>query len=141
MARELSVGVTLGAYLVVNLAHGVPHVAVPVPLTPFQSTFVVLIVTLAPVVGFVLLWRGAERIGSAVFATSMVASLVFGVYYHFIVSNPDNVHAVNGPWQSAFVTSAALVAIADAAGVAIGAWSWWTLGRDGRRETSESLRG
>ncbi|WP_435159576.1 hypothetical protein [Haladaptatus sp. DFWS20] len=120
MARKLTVaGVVLGAYLLVNLAHGVPHAIIPVPLTSFQSAFVVFVVTLGPIIGFDLLRRGAERTGSAIFVGSMVASLGFGIYFHFLVPNPDNVHAVHGPWRLPFFVTAALVAIAGAGGVAV----------------------
>ncbi|WP_227352717.1 hypothetical protein [Haladaptatus salinisoli] len=122
MTRKRTVAaVALGAYLLANLAHGVPHAAVPVPLTPFQSAFVAA-VTLAPIVGFVLLLRGSERLGSAVFVVSMAASLAFGVYFHFLVPNPDSVRAVSGPWSGPFFLTAALVAAAGAAGVVAGAW-------------------
>ncbi|WP_458206890.1 hypothetical protein [Haladaptatus sp. NG-SE-30] len=127
MTRKSTVavaGVALGVYLLVNLAHGVPHVAAPVPLTQFQSAFVGFVVTLAPVVGFVLLWRGRERLGSAVFTLSMAASLVFGVYFHFLVSNPDNIHAVVGPWELPFFLTAVLVAVAGVGGVVVGVWLW-----------------
>ncbi|WP_227375427.1 hypothetical protein [Haladaptatus halobius] len=125
MTGKLTVAaVALGAYLLVNLAHGVPHAAVPVPLMPFQSAFVVGVATIAPVVGFVLLWRGRERLGSAVFVASMAASLAFGVYFHFLVPNPDNVHSVGGSWREPFFLTAALVAAAGSGGTVVGAWLW-----------------
>lgn len=122
MARRLTVaGVVLGAYLLANLAHGVPHAAVPVPLTPFQTAFVVLVVTVAPVAGFVLAWRGAERVGWIVFSLSMAASFAFGVYHHFLVPNPDNVRSVGGSWHSPFLVTAVLVAVAGFGGIVAGA--------------------
>ncbi|MFC4450285.1 hypothetical protein [Halorussus aquaticus] len=113
----------LGVHVVANLAHGVPHLAAPVPLAPWQSAFVVGVVLLAPLVGFQLLRRGRPRGGAWLFAVSMAASLAFGLTFHFGVPNPDHVDAVAaGPWHRPFGTTATLVAVTDAVGVLVGLW-------------------
>lgn len=54
----------------------------------------------------------------------MAASLAFGVYFHFLVQNPDNVLAVTGSWHGPFFLTAVLVAVAGAAGVVAGMWNF-----------------
>lgn len=127
MARELRTlrtpGVALGLHLVVNVAHGVAHAAIPVSLAPWQWTFVVVVVFLGPVVAFELLRRGRAVVGATLFAVSMAASLAFGLVFHFGPPNPDHVHAVAGqPWAGTFRTTATLVAVSDAIGVLVGIW-------------------
>lgn len=124
MSRERRVaGVALALHLVANLAHGVPHGAIPVPLAAWQWAFVSSVVFLGPVVGFELLRRGREVAGTSLFAGAMAASLAFGLYFHFGPPNPDHVHAVAGvPWGGLFRSTATLVAVVDAVGALVGVW-------------------
>ncbi|WP_137287501.1 hypothetical protein [Halorussus salinisoli] len=124
MARELQVAaLAVGLHLVANLAHGVPHLAAPVPLATWQWAFVFAVVVLAPLVAFGLLWHGRPRGGAWLIAVSMAASLAFGLYFHFGVPNPDHVDAVRaGPWHRPFRTTATLVAAVDAVAALVGLW-------------------
>jgi hypothetical protein len=123
MARDRRVAaLALGLHLVANAAHGVPHTAIPVPLAPWQWAFVFGGIVLAPVAAFALLRRGRARAGASLFAVSMAASLAFGAYFHYATPNPDHVNAVPaGPWRGPFRATALLV-VADALGVLVGAW-------------------
>lgn len=114
----------VAVHAVVSIGHGIAHQAVPVDLTAAQDVFVVLVIALAPVAALVLLWRGRERAGAGLLATSMAAALLFGVYFHYAVPNPDNVAAVAGPWSLPFEGTAALVAVTELAGTVVGAWLW-----------------
>ena len=78
-----------------------------------------------PVASFGLAWRGRVRAGGAVLVVSMGAALVFGVYNHYLVPNPDNIAAVPaGRWKLSFVVTAAGVALTDGIGVVAGLWLW-----------------
>ena len=124
MPRELSTAAAaVGLHTVANVAHGVPHAEVPVALARWQTAFVYLVVLAAPVVALGLLWRGRFRAGATLLAASMAASLAFGLFFHFVVPNPDHVDAVpTGPWRGPFRATAVLVALSDAVGVAVGVW-------------------
>ena len=55
----------------------------------------------------------------------MGAALVFGVYHHYLVPNPDNIAAVPaGRWKLSFVVTAAGAALTDGIGVVAGLWLW-----------------
>lgn len=126
MARGVRVAaVIVGLHTAANLGHGVPHAAVPVELATGQRAFVVAIVLTAPLFALGLLWRGRNRTGASLLVASMAASLLFGLYHHFAVPNPDHVHSVLvGPWRDAFRTTAVLVAVVDAVGVVAGLRIW-----------------
>ena len=121
--RWLAAGV-VAVHAVVSIGHGVVHLAVPVDLTAAQELFVVLVIALGPIVALVLLWRDRERAGAGLLATSMAAALLFGVYFHYLVPNPDHVTAVVGAWSLHFEGTAALVAVTELAGTVVGAWLW-----------------
>lgn len=131
--RGLAVaGSVLVVHLLVSLGHGVPHAAIPVPLTPAQQAFVWVVIVLGPVAGFALAWYGRVTVGAALYAATMLGAFVFGVYHHFLVANPDNVAAVPaGLWHGPFVWTAVLVTISEAAGVVVGVWLW-SAAREGR---------
>lgn len=122
MARNLTVAaLVVVLHLVANAAHGLPHAEAPVPLAAWQWAFVYVVVLLAPVVALGVLWRGRPRAGAGLLAASMTASLVFGLYFHFGVPNPDHVDAVRaGPWRGTFRATAVLIALMDAIGAFVG---------------------
>lgn len=115
----------VAVHALVSIGHGLAHLAVPVDLTTAQEAFVVLVIALAPVVALALLWRGRDRAGAGLLSVSMAAALVFGVYFHYLVPNPDNVASATGAWSLHFEGTAALVVIAELAGTVAGAWLWW----------------
>lgn len=122
--RWLATGV-VAVHAVVSIGHGAAHLAVPVDLTAAQEAFVAIVIAVAPVAALALLWRGRERAGTGLLAASMAAALLFGVYYHYLVPNADNVASVTGAWALQFEGTAALVAVTEAAGTAVGAWLGW----------------
>ncbi|MDY6764554.1 MAG: hypothetical protein SV377_02530 [Halobacteria archaeon] len=116
------VGVVLALHLIAGMLHGLPHFSVPVELKAWQWVFILLVINLIPVVGFILIWRQYPRLGSAIFTVSMAGALLFGLYSHFLVPNPDNVGHVHGVWHLPFLLTAVLVAATDFVGVVTGAW-------------------
>ena len=51
----------------------------------------------------------------------MAASLLFGLYYHYVLVSPDHVsHLPDGDLQTAFRITALLLALVQALGAAVG---------------------
>lgn len=129
-SRRLLLG-ALGLHLAASVFHGLTHGLVPVGLAPWQDAVVLATTFVGPIAGAAVTLRGDERAtlvrraGLALFTVSMAGALVFGWYFHFVVWNPDHVHAVPAdPWRLPFQASAVGVAAANALGVAVGLWSW-----------------
>lgn len=119
LRRLLVIAVFL--HLLVAGTHGVMHQLVPVPLTTFQTVYVGLVVVLAPLVGAALVPLHFPLAAVVVFA-SMLASLLFGVVFHFVLETIDNVWCVPpSPWRPLFVISAIATAASELFGTAVGA--------------------
>jgi hypothetical protein len=94
-------------HLPITMAHGVAHRELQIGLTSSGSAFVGLVVVVAPLLAMWLAWRPRERFGLALLAASMFASLLFGLYHHFLVEGADHVHSQPaGTWGKAFVITA-----------------------------------
>jgi hypothetical protein len=94
-------------HLLITMAHGVAHRELQIGLTSSGSAFVGLVVVVAPLLAMWLAWRPRERFGLALLAASMFASLLFGLYHHFLVEGADHVHSQPaGTWGKAFVITA-----------------------------------
>lgn len=118
-------GLALLAHLLVNLAHGVPHAEIPVPLPAWLDATIALTVVVLPVIGVGLLWRGRSEVGAALFTVSVAAALLLGLVLHFVVPGPYNVSAIpDGTWQPPFRTTAVGVAVVDSLATAAGVWTW-----------------
>lgn len=129
------VGLALVAHLLVSLAHGVPHIALPIPLATWLDVVIALTVAGLPVAGFLLLWRGPSRAGAALFTLSVAAALLIGVLLHVVVPGPDNVATVpDGPWRLPFRLTAVGVAAVDGVATAAGAWTWRSVSLAGRKD-------
>jgi hypothetical protein len=131
----------LGAVVVavsaaVNAVHTVSHAGQHVMSLPaWQLTYIAVVVYAAPVVAAVLLWTRFRRSGAWLLAASMAGSLAFGLLYHFLVPGPDNVFTQPpGPWRAAFLVTAVLLALLQAAGVLVGL----RVARGTRQTTSRS---
>lgn len=89
-------------------------------MSPWQNAYIFLVIVAAPVIAGILIWRGT-RVGFQLLAVSMLGSLLFGGYYHFIASGPDNVASLmDHTWSFPFQITAALLAVTEAAGFVIG---------------------
>jgi hypothetical protein len=99
-----------------------------VGLPPWQDALVLVAVFLGPTLGVALVLTG-RPFGVELFTASMAAGLSLGVALHFLVENPDHVHAVGGPWQLPFGASAVAVAVVSAVGTATGLRYWVGGGR------------
>ncbi|WP_158055925.1 hypothetical protein [Halorussus halophilus] len=110
-------------HTVANVSHGVPHAEIPVRLATWQTAFVYAVALGLPLFALGLLGLGRDSWGILLLTGSMAASFLFGLYFHFLVANPDHVHSIPaGPWQWPFRATAVLVALTDALGVVTGVW-------------------
>lgn len=106
-------------HLLVSLVHGAAHSGANVALGPAGTLFVYVVILAGPLVGLAVAWR-QPRIGAAVVALTMAGSLVFGLVNHFIIQGTDHVAQVAVAWRSLFASTAALLAVIEAAGAVIG---------------------
>ena len=110
-------------HLIIATVHGFAHRQLGITLDAFQSAYVLVVITVAPIFGGVLLWARRVRSGFAVLALSLTGSVVFGVYWHYLAQSPDNVlHLHEGALQSLFSLTAALLVVSEVSGVVVGLW-------------------
>src|SRR5262245_41992637 len=77
--------------LVVNSLHGASHERTHVGLTAWQLAFVVTTVYVLPIAAAALYWTPLRQTGAMLLAASLVAAVLFGVYFHFIADTSDHV--------------------------------------------------
>ncbi|REK18000.1 MAG: hypothetical protein DWQ37_05630 [Planctomycetota bacterium] len=110
---------------VVAQLHGMAHEEVGVGLATWQWVYVYLVIVAAPIVAAVLYWTPLARAGAILLGVSMLAGMLFGVYFHFIAVSPDNVrHLPEGHGHAFFIATAILLVPIELAGTAFGFWSW-----------------
>jgi len=120
MIRSLSTIAVL-AHLLVSLVHGYAHTELGVGLSAWQNWYVVVVITLAPLVALALVWMRQERIGFALLVISMAGSLIFGGYFHYIGISPDHVsHLPPGDAQGTFRVTAVLLLATEMFGAVVG---------------------
>ncbi len=103
------------AHVVVALLHGAAHAGASVGLTPAQNAFVIGDILLGPVIGLLMTSRAA-RAGAIVVAATMGGAFLFGVVNHFVLQSGDHVSHVAEQWRTLFGTTAAFLALFEAAG-------------------------
>lgn len=127
--REVNQMATRIAWLVVLLhalisgAHGFAHYGLGIYLSPLQSAYVLVVISLGPILAAALLWVKRSRSGFLCLVLSMAGSLLFGFYWHYVAVSPDNVfHLHEGSLQTLFCFTAALLMVSEVSGVAVGVW-------------------
>ena len=109
------------AHLLVSLVHGYAHNQLGVGLSAWQNFYVLVVITLAPLVALALVWMRRERIGFALLVISMAGSLIFGGYFHYIGISPDHVsHLPAGDAQGLFRVTAVLLLATELFGAVVG---------------------
>ena len=121
----LAAAAVVALNLAVATVHGLAHARAGVSLEPWQMAFVQVTVYALPLLSAALYWTPLRRLAAALLAATMLASLVFGVWFHFVADTPDHVshRSADGP-GALFVVTAALLVPAELLGAAFGAWSW-----------------
>ena len=114
----------VGFHFLTVVLHSVAHEVLKVKATAAQLAFIVPVIIVAPVAAGLLLPR-RTRAGAALLAASMLGSLAFGLYYHFVADTIDHVAHVARMepafWSSVFQVTAYLLLASEAAGAAA-AW-------------------
>ena len=123
--KLMALGV-IAFHFVLVLLHSIAHEVLSVKATPAQLSFIIPVIIVAPVVaGFILAKH--YKAGTVLLAASMLGSLVFGVYYHFIADTIDHVshvaHLQPAFWSQMFRATAYLLAISELVGVVVGSIS------------------
>jgi hypothetical protein len=99
------------------VVHGAAHLHYEIPMQPWMKVYIVVVITVAPVVAGILLWRGVLRAGAWLLLVSMGGSLLFGLTFHFLLIGPDHVASVNMEgWGATFQATAFLLAVTEALG-------------------------
>ncbi len=87
------------AHLLVNIVHGLAHSELHVGLAPLASIFVIVVVLVFPLIATGLLWTAKKQLGLILLSLSMLGSLLFGLYHHFLAVSPDHIHSLpSGGW-------------------------------------------
>jgi hypothetical protein len=106
----------VGVHFVATAWHGDAHKQLAITLPPEKEAFVYVVIILAPIIAAILVWTRQVKVGAWVFFLSMLGSLLFGVYHHYVLVSADHVqHLPNGSAsvRSAFITSAAAIAVIE----------------------------
>ena len=101
-------------HLIGNLWHGDAHITLDIYLSGIKTAFVFIVILISPIVGVVLIWIKHSLLGSWTVGLSMVGSVIFSVYHHFILISPANIEHL--PLGSAddhaqFANSAGFIAL------------------------------
>ena len=100
-----------------NGLHAWAHQSAGVATTPAQTAFIAGVVLLLPTVAVALILWGPRRAGYGWFAGAMLASLVFGLVFHYVLDTADLCSNVRGPAAPYFRATAGLVALMQALGL------------------------
>ena len=123
MSRKHALWATIAvaAHVVIGVIHSVAHEGLGVELTRFQDIFVQSVYLGLPLLAAILVWTPLARAGALILAVSLAASLVFGVWFHFVLVSPDHVaHLPVGDQQLLFRATAVLMALINAGGAWLG---------------------
>jgi hypothetical protein len=125
-SRLANLGVILVVlHFIISAVHGTAHSNLHIDLNTWQKVYVLVVITAVPLVSGFLLWRRA-RGGFLLLLFSMLGSLIFGAYYHFIASGADNVSSLGShTWSAPFQLTAILLALTEAAGVLTAVLGLW----------------
>ena len=129
----------VAVHLVATVWHGSLHSRLSINLSPRQTIFVFGVILVAPIVGAALLWTRYLSSGLWVFFLSMLGSLLFGVYHHYVMVSSDNINFLPGIDSAShhqFALSAGVIALLELAAALFGAFC---LGRDRRGMTKSEL--
>lgn len=111
-------------HLLTNGLHGLAHVEIPVALSLLQSSFVIGVIFLSPIIAAVLLWTPLYRIGCWLLLSAMAGSLLFAIYNHLIAISPDHVSQVSWQgWGLLFQITAYLILVVNGLGCWFGVWA------------------
>ena len=109
-------------HFAVTAVHGFAHAHAKVALPPAAMAFVFCVIVVGPILGIIAQRTALPRGGAWAIAGMMAAALAFGLANHFLLSGPDHVTHVAGPWQALFGITAAALVLTEAFGAAAAVW-------------------
>lgn len=110
-------------HLVVSGIHGLVHLVIPVPVSLLQAVYIGGVITLMPLLAVRELTQNHFSRGFWLLFGSMLGSLLFGVYNHFIAISPDHVaHVPDHSTVPVFQATALTIMLLEAIGIVIGTW-------------------
>ena len=112
--------VTVVVHTVVVSVHAGAHQALQILPSGFDAVFIGVVFYVAPVVSALLL-RSRPGVARPLLFVSMLAGLLYGATYHYILPTPDNVALVASVgWGLVFQATTVVLAVLEPIGVAIG---------------------
>lgn len=109
-------------HAVVVLIHGAAHDKLEIGLSPAGNVFVIVVILISPLIAGGLLLLPYARAGAWLLAASMVGSLAFGGYNHYVAMSPDHVtQTPDTTWGMVFRVTAALLVVTELLGLAAAA--------------------
>jgi hypothetical protein len=111
----------VGVRAVPLVLHSAAHVQLGIFLpSVLANGYIVAVLFVGPVLAAGLLWTSAARGGAWLLLGSMLGSLLFELYNHYLVMSPDHVSQVpHGGWGRVFEVTAAATIVLEALGCAI----------------------
>jgi hypothetical protein len=108
--------------------HGIAHAELAIYLqSTLANIYILVVLYAAPVVAACLLWGGLTRTGAWLLFWSMLGSILFEVYHHFLVMSDDHVSQVPaGAWGEIFRVTAVLSLITEVLACAAALVILWT---------------
>ena len=98
-----------------NLWHGDAHAILEIAIPDSKIPFVIIVILASPVIGAFLIWTRYTIFGCWIVGVSMLGSVIFSVYHHYILISIDNVEHLPSGTPDAhahFSNSAEFIAIA-----------------------------
>ena len=109
------------AHALVGSLHAAAHQVLGVQISPLQLVYIILVITVAPLVAGILFWKRMKTEGGLLLVCSLAGALFFGVFNHFLAISPDHVSRVaelpQKTWTLVFQITAVLLALAEAFGI------------------------
>ena len=140
-AAKYATAIVVAIHLLINVVHGVAHRELHVGISPSGSVFVIAVVLILPLVAMALVWAAQKRLGLILLSLSMLASLLFGLYHHFLVISPDHVHSQPAsPWGTAFIFTAYGLLITEAVGTYVGTHFLWVAKENSKKALTIRFR-
>jgi hypothetical protein len=123
---RLAIAALAAVHLIVTLWHSGAHSELQIGLPPLKLAYAYAVIVVLPPVAAALLWTRFTRLGLWLFFLSMVGSLLFATYHHYILVSPDNIaHLPEGSEEAhaRFVNSAGLSALLELGSSLYGAFA------------------
>lgn len=110
-------------HLIVSALHGLAHLVIPVSLPLLSALYVGIVIGCMPLIAVWELSKKHYSRGAWLLFLSMLGSLLFGIYNHFIAISPDHVsHVPDHDATPLFQVTAYTIMVLEAIGTGIGLW-------------------